>query len=185
MKKQPRCYQHRAEAGRKLLVLLWLMLCLRAAGVWCWEVLDAFSTPSKHPRKRNLTSKHSSFPWRCWAPQITQPWVDSLASDGDLLLCFQRNRLRCFQPVAKNTGGSCQLSSGVATHCMSLHLTHWLLLAQVQAFRACAGETERVIPQTLHQLLPWGDKNSTLLKWPEAMPWLSSKLKRQNKLQCS
>lgn len=53
---------------------------------------------------------------------------------------------------------------------MSLHLTHLLLLAQVQAFGACAGETERVIPQALHQLLPWADKNSTFLKWPEAMP---------------
>lgn len=131
------------------------------------------SVPLQLIQKRKGTSKHSPFPWRSSAPQITQQWLGNVAPTGDLSLCagsvgLTRTFLGSSFPGV--TGGFHQLDPGAATHCMSLRFTPWFLIAQVQAFRVRAAETERAIPQALHQLLPWADKNSTFVNWPKALP---------------
>ena len=111
------------------------------------QSIPHFPGGAQHPRLL-------SHGWAMWFLQVTSPSVPSVG--------LTRTFLGSTFPGV--TGGFHQLDPGAATHCMSLHFTHWLLIAQVQAFRACAAETERAIPQALHRLLPWADKNSTFVK---------------------
>lgn len=126
-----------------------------------FQSIPHFPGVVRHPR---LLSRG----WATWLLQVTSPSMPSV----------RLTQIFLGSSFSGVTGDFHQLDPGAATHCMSLHLTHWLLIAQVQAFRACAEETERAIPQALHQLLPWADKNSTFVNWPKALPWLSSKLCR-------